>query len=140
MSYRFFEHTADLGIEVTAPSLDHLLIDCWRALTDSVTSIERIESLETRRFVVEADDLQRLIVDWLSEAIYLFETEGLVFSEVAVRVEQSAAGWRVQATASGEPFELQRHGLKTLVKAATYHGIQIGETAQGWQARLILDL
>lgn len=140
MPYRFFEHTADLGIEVIAPSLDHLLIDCWRALTDSITWIDRIDTVQTRRIVVEAEDLPRLVVDWLSEAIYLFETEGLVFSKVTLRAERSSVGWRLTATAAGEPFELQRHGLKTLVKAATYHGIQIAETARGWQARLILDL
>ena len=140
MSYRFFEHTADLGIEIEAPNLDSLLADGWRGLTESMLEVDRIEPVESRQLSVRAADLDRLLVDWLSEAIFLLESEGLVFSQVEPRSRQTEAGWEVIAALGGEQFDQERHGLKRQVKAVTHHHLEIGDCAAGWRARVILDL
>ncbi len=140
MAYRPLEHTADLGIEATAESLDELFEECLRAQCDAWTRLDRVAAREERSVDLGAPDLPALLVEFLGEAIYLQETEGLVLCRADVRVSRSATGWTVAGTVAGEPFDLQRHGLKTLLKAVTYHGLRVGEDQNRWVARVIFDI
>jgi SHS2 domain-containing protein len=47
---------------------------------------------------------------------------------------------RYRAVASGEPIDPDRHDFHDLVKAATYHGLAVERTAEGLEARVILDV
>lgn len=140
MAYRLIDHTADLGIEASAACLDELFVECLRALTDCMTRLDRIATHEARTVSLQAPDLERLLVQWLSEAIYRHEAEGLVFAEASVEVGRDETGWRLTGELRGEEFDAERHGLKTLVKAVTYHQLRVRRQKRGWQARVILDL
>lgn len=139
-SYRLLEHTADLGIEVTASGLGELFTEALRALTDVLTSLDRVGFDEVCSVELSAPSLEGLLVDWLNEAIFLHETEGLVFARAAVDVRRDAQGWHLTAELDGEPFSLEQHGLKTLIKAATHHQLQVEQDAGRWRARVIFDL
>lgn len=140
MTYRPLEHTADLGIEAEADSLEELFADCLRAETDCLTCLDRVESKEVRRLALVAPDLPQLLVDFLTEAIYLYETEGLVLAGASVRVSETEGRWSLTGTVEGETFELSRHGLKTLLKAVTYHRLLVERRGSGWLARVIFDI
>lgn len=140
MAYHLIEHTADLGIEATAGSLDELFVECLRAQTDCLTRLDRVAEKESRELILGARELPDLLLDFLSEAIYLFETEGLVLATARVNVSQAADGWSVDGVVAGEQFELARHGLKTLLKAVTYHQLSVGRGGDGWVARVIFDI
>lgn len=140
MAYRLVEHTADLGFEAWGLSLDELFAECLKALTDSMTCRERVGVSERRSVELAAADLERLLVDWLTEAIYLQEAEGLVFSQALVEVRGGEDGWRLTGELRGERFDPKRHGFKTLIKAATYHQLSIRRVAEGWRAHVILDI
>lgn len=140
MSYRQLEHTADLGVEVSADSLNQLFEECLRAQTDCVTRLDRIVANETRSWTLSASDLPQLLVDFLSEAIYLFETQEIVLADAEVRVASTESGWSLSAVVSGEKFELERHGLKTLLKAVTYHRLKVDREGPAWVAQVIFDI
>ena len=140
MTYRLLDHTADLGIEVDADTLENLFAECLRAQTDCWTRLQRVEQLETRDIDLTAPELSVLLVEFLQETIFLHETEGLVFAAGELAVVEGASGWSVRGEISGERFELARHGLKTLLKAVTYHGLEVRATVDGWQARVIFDI
>ena len=44
------------------------------------------------------------------------------------------------ATALGEPIDPERHGFRDVVKAATYHGLDVARRGDGYEARVILDV
>ena len=140
MVYRLIEHTADLAIEVTAASLEQLFSECLRAQTDCMTRLERVEAKQTRKISIVAPDLSRLLVDFLTEAIYLHETEGLVLSAAEVAIKEVDSKWCLLGSVGGEEFELSRHGLKTLLKAVTYHQISIERRCGQWTAQVIFDI
>lgn len=140
MSYRLLEHTADLGIEVTAPNLGELFAEALRALTDVLTTLDRVGFDEACSVELSAPSLEGLLVDWLNEAIFLHESEGLVFARAAVDVRQDSQGWHLTAELDGEAFSLEQHGLKTLIKAATYHQLRVEQDAGLWRAQVICDL
>jgi SHS2 domain-containing protein len=142
MSYRFLDHTADVGAELEAGSLGELLAEALAAFTDTVTERRRVEPAASRRFTLEADDAETLLVDWLGEALYVYEVEDLLLRDAEVEVEEAAGGaLRLAATARGETYDPERHPIKVLIKGITYHGLEVVEGADGrWRAQVIFDI
>jgi len=79
-----------------------------------------------------APDHPALLADWLMEVVFLAETEGLV----PERLERLELGERtLSATVAG-----RRGSPPHLVKAVTYHGLELEPVDGGWRARLVLDV
>ena len=57
-----------------------------------------------------------------------------------VEVTETEEGWSLSGVVAGERFELSRHGLKTLLKAVTYHQLSVRRDRDGWVARVIFDI
>ena len=103
--------------------------------------IENPTTIEPRQAVtieLEAEDLEGLFVDWLSELIYRFETEHLLLREFSLSVTDSQRGLR--ADCRGEPVDWNRHEPGYELKAVTYHGLRVAQTATGWEASVIFDV
>lgn len=140
MAYRFFEHTADVGVEVEAASYEALLCEGLVSLTDCMTEVEQVgRGLELQVDLV-APSREDLFVEWLNELVFLFETESVLLSEADLGVEVDDAGWRLRATVRGERYDPHRHRIKTLIKAVTYHQLKVRSSHLGWTARVIFDL
>jgi len=141
MPYRALEHTADIGFEVTAPTLAELFSEAVPALTESFVEVERVEERLERQFSLAAADRELLLHDWLEELVYAFDAERLLFRRAEANLTAGAPGeLRLLATAWGEAHDPARHPLKVLLKAVTYHGLAVEEVDGGWRARVILDV
>jgi len=156
MPYRFLDHTADVGAEIEAPTLEALFAEAANAFTDTLTVREGVRAVEEQRVEVTAEGLDELMVDWLGELLFRFETEGLLVVEAAIEIERlqsgwhlekpngdrgSASGWHLSAVLRGEAYEPARHPVKVLVKAITFHALEVRETGGGgWFARVIFDV
>ncbi len=140
MGYRFLNHTADVAFEATAATRDELFAEALAAFTDTLTERDGIEERLSRSFDLRASALDLLLVVWLEELLYVFEIEGLLFRRVETRLKEDGEGYRLTAEAWGEVRDEERHGLKVLVKAVTYHGLEVVETPDGWRARVIFDI
>ena len=135
--YEYFDHTADVGIRLSAPDIDTLFADAGRALMGLfVENIDDVRPEQEFAFRVEGTERDYLLFDWLSELVRHFETTGAVLSRFEVQVSAdglTARGW-------GEPLDPQRHHLGNEVKAVTYHQLAVSQTADGWSAQVILDI
>ncbi len=141
MGYRSLDHTADLGLELEAPSADELFVEALRGLADCLTEIDRIEPSLEKRFELTAEGLDLLLVDWLSEILYVFETEGVVLATAEASVEEGkTGGYRLVARAWGERFAPSHHRLKIPIKAVTYHGLRVDRRPDWVEARVIFDV
>jgi SHS2 domain-containing protein len=139
MPVEVFEHTADVGVHLTAPTLDELFAEGGRAMAALV--VENPELIEPRQAVtieLETEALEGLFVDWLSELIYRFEAEHLLFRECSISVSDDHR--RLRATCQGEPVDWSRHEPRYELKAVTYHQLRVARTATGWEARVIFDI
>ncbi|HVU90306.1 MAG TPA: archease, partial [Pirellulales bacterium] len=77
--YEIFEHTADLGLRVTAPDLETLLVDAARGLLSIIiANLDEVRLIQEKKIEVSAAAPDYLLFDWLGELLYLFETEHLV--------------------------------------------------------------
>ena len=68
-SHRPLEHTADVGIEVEAPSREELFAEAAVALGDTITPREGVGLLLARELTVEAEGEELLLVDFLNEVL-----------------------------------------------------------------------
>ncbi|GIW87425.1 MAG: protein archease [Isosphaeraceae bacterium] len=137
--FRTFDHTADLGMEVEADSLDDLFATAAQGLVSLVVANpETIRESSERTVRLTAQDLTDLLIGWLSEVLFLIETNHEVYARFAVSVEQRPP--RLKANLFGEPIDRQRHVLDHEVKAVTHHGAEIRPTDHGYAARVIVDI
>jgi SHS2 domain-containing protein len=135
--YRLVSHTADLGMEVRGKDLPDLFAQAGWAFFDIMIDIRRIDSRQERLITVEAPDREALLVAWLGELLFLFETRYLIFGKFTIQLMTPN---KIQALGSGELFDSKKHSLKLAIKAVTYHKLRIWEEKGVWRARVIFDL
>lgn len=141
MTYRFVDHTADVGAEIEARTLAGLFSEAALAFTDAVTRLPEVRTRRVHTVSLAADDLETLLVDWLQELLYLFEVDGLLVREADVKVREDDGEVRLEATLRGESYDPRHHRVKVLVKGVTYHGLEVtGSDGAGWHARVIFDI
>lgn len=136
VAYRLLDHTADLGFECEAADREGLFETAAVALTDIMARVEPLsvnETLEVR--VSAADDAARLRA-FLDEVLFHFETRGFLTKEATVTFE----GDSVKAALRGQRVDLATHAIERVVKAVTYHGLEVEERDEAWWAHVILDL
>lgn len=141
MGHRFLDHTADTGVEVWAPDREGLFSEALRAFTDTITDVAAVEPVVARELAVGAESLPDLMLEWLEELLYRFETEGLLFSGAQVALREEAGRLALSARAAGEEYDAGRHPLKILIKAVTYHHLEVNHRDDGtWRAQVIFDI
>ncbi len=139
--YRAIDHTADRGLRVWAGSLSGLFAQAACGLARSLTDPQCVRPRVTVALEVGGIDLEELLVGWLNEILYRFETEHLIlvaFSQV--QIVREGEGFRLRAQASGETWDAARHRAGAAIKAATYHGLKIVPAPDGgYDITIIFD-
>jgi SHS2 domain-containing protein len=129
--FRWVDHTAELELEIEAPSEEAVFEEALAALAELAGDADGPQT--TREIEVEAPDPALLLVEWLSELIYLSETEQLVPERVAAL---ELVDGKLRATVIG-----RRGKPSHLVKAVTLHRLELRPDAKvGWRARVVLDV
>jgi SHS2 domain-containing protein len=135
--YETFEHTADLGLRVRAPDLDTLFAEAGQALFSAIVeglgTVRPLQRIDVR---LTGEEREYLLFDWLKELLYHWDGEHLLFGRFEVRVSDTG----LAGSAWGEPLDPARHNLEHEVKAITYHGLRVEQTADGWLAEVIVDI
>jgi len=133
----FLNHTADMGIRVTAPTLADLFERAGEAVIDTMLKQRPAGRTSPVRLSVAGEDLPDLMVRWLGEILFLFEGEGKVVTDMDI---DSIWENRIDATVYTVPFDPEVHEMMTEIKAVTYHQIEVARRKDGWQATVIFDL
>ena len=135
--YRVLEHTADVGFEAFGGTREEVFANAARGLTDLMVDLDSIAPRDSTTLGIEGSDAPALLVNWLSEILYLWETEQQLFREYEIG---HLSDRHIKAVARGERFDPARHRLKLLVKAITYHQLSLGRIADGWHACVYVDI
>jgi SHS2 domain-containing protein len=135
--YEFIEHTADLGFKAYGATPERLFTHAAEAFVEAIVAPESVAERLERSIQVEADGLDNLMVSWLSELLYLYDTDRLVFRSFQIkRIEDN----QLEANARGEILNPARHEIKADIKAVTYHQLYVKERLGGWEAQVIFDI
>lgn len=121
--YELIEHTADVGIKAygrtVAEAFEHVAEGMFDIITDEST-IDPVGQYDIR---LEAPDLEQLLVDWLSQLLFLNGAQNLVFGKFQVTL----TGNRLSAQIFGEKYDRKKHRMGVEIKAVTYHMLQVSE-------------
>ena len=126
------EHTADWALRVWAPDLDRLFAQAAAGMYWLMETTFSAGPRVDRDIHLEAGDTESLLVAFLSELLFIGESEGLGFDRVAPVVK----GSELAATASGAPIAAQ----KKEIKAVTYHNLAIQRNETGYQVTIVFDV
>ena len=135
--YEVFEHTADIGLHAYGSTLPELFIHAAQGMESLMVSPEQVRLQVSREITAEGHDVVSLLIAWLNELIFLFDTEYLIFREFAI---DSLTETYLKGRASGEPYDAQRHDLSSAIKAVTWHEAAVERTGEGYKARIIFDI
>ena len=136
--FEHFDHTADLGLRVRAATLEELLVDAGRGLLAMiVANPEAVRPLHTKTIALAASEPAYLLFDWLSELLFVFESEKLLLSDFEIQLQGDTG---LVAVCRGEPMEQPRHIMDHEVKAITYHGLRVEQHDGMWFAEVIVDI
>lgn len=131
--YREIEHTADWSLKVWAPSREGLFVDAAQGMYALAGA--RAAPGDAERYTIEcqAEDYEALLVAWLQEWLFRTETRGQVFEGFHI---DRLTPTRLSGGAVGRPAG----HLDKLIKAVTYHNLQIDSTAEGFETTIVLDV
>lgn len=131
--YEITDHGADVGIVVTGRNESELFSNAARALFSLLIEEEGIGGELARTFILSGDDT---LVGFLNELLFLWDTERYIVHDVIIEREDK----QIIVNTHGCRFDKRRHTAKGEVKAATYHGFTVSETAVGLEAKVVLDV
>lgn len=137
MPHRFLAHTADSGIEATADSLSMLIRELAAGMFGLMA---RIEPAAAERWIdtrIESPSVEDLVVDTLSELLWLAEVEGIHLCEFRVTADESP--YRAIVEAGGVPIGTVQ-AVGPPIKAVTYHELLIDQAEDGWRGRVYFDV
>lgn len=135
--FRILEHTADIGFEATAASRAGLFAEAVRAFAAIAFEQDTIAPASIRTVDISGDDEAERLINTLEEVLYLFDAG--IFATRDCDVDRRDDD-RLLVHLRGEPRDTDRHRWRLMIKAVTYHGLDVGERDGAWRARVFLDV
>ncbi len=133
--YRYFDHTADLGIEIFGNGVEALFENTGHAIFE--TQIEgRIKPKAEKRIELEAGTLDDLLIDWCRELLYLFSVHHFIPRDYSIKLEN----YRLFARIRGDSFAPERHNVRIEIKNVTYHNFRIERQGPQYKATIVFDV
>jgi len=134
--FEILNHTADVGIIAYGGDMSQAFANAARALFSLITELDDVEEVVHRDIELTSTDEESLLVEWLNELIYQFDTEGMIFKRFDIIKLNNT---RLKARGYGEKVDKSKHKIKIGVKAATYHMLKV-DKSDGCKVQVIFDI
>jgi len=132
MGFEEIPHTADWSIRVWAEDITGLLVESARGMYWLAGTELAGEPRVTITFEAEEPDSESLLVAFLSELVYYAEQENLGFDDFDIQINDG----RLKAELGGAPLK----SLSKVIKAVTWHNLEIKKTARGLEVEIVFDV
>jgi len=137
--FEVFEHTADVGIRAFGKDLNEAFENAAIGMFSILTDVEKVENIGEYRIIIEASDMEQMLVDWLSELLYIHTVKMVMFSRFEVDIKGEEGKWRLKGHASGENYDEKKHAYHTEIKAVTHHILEIKKN-EGYKIQVLFDI
>lgn len=140
--FEFREHTADVQVRSWGSSLEEAFSQTAYSLMATITpNLKIITPKIEKKITIKAEDKEALLFDFLSEFLYIFDVDELVFSQIYVsKIEKINDKYKLQASLKGEKFDLNKHEIGIEVKAITYSFLNIEEKRESTIIDIVYDI
>jgi len=133
--FEILEHKADLKIRVFGKTKEELFLNVLLAMTESQKA-EKEKPFKTikREIKIKSSDLPALLVDFLSEVLYLTQINKEIYNNIKFK---KFTDTELEAELPGQKVE--RFGED--IKAVTYHSLDVHQKEDGtWEATVLFDI
>jgi|SRR3989344_501732 len=142
MKYKFLDHTADVMFEAYGKTLENLFVNTALATESIMVNMDTLEEKEDYTILLENEDIKELLYDFLSELIFVKDTEELLFKKFNVVILHKNKKYELIAHCIGEIINREKHELIDDAKAVTKHMFEVKrrEKDGAWKANVIVDI
>ena len=127
------KHTADFSIYVWASDLETLFLEAAKGmLTLLELEISELISTKETNFELEEFDPESLLVEFLSEVLFLVQNEAFLPDDFSLKITEN----KLQACLKGR----QARFTYKEIKAVTYHNLKISLDSSGYSVTIVFDV
>jgi SHS2 domain-containing protein len=132
--FEILEHKADLKIRAFGKTKEELFLNTLLGMNAGLRPEIQTQETKIRKIKIKSPDLAALLVDFLSEALYLIQTNKEIYDNVEFI---KFTDREIAAELSGQ--EVERFGKD--IKAVTYHGLGVYQKEDNiWEATILFDI
>jgi SHS2 domain-containing protein len=135
--YEVIDISGDVGIRAYGRSREEAIIHASLGMYSLITDPQTITETKTIHVSVDNPEPDGLLVSWLNELIFHFDTYGFIGKTIHF---DRFSNNNITASISGEEFDPERHEGKLLIKAATYHKLRMKKMNDAWEIDVIFDI
>lgn len=138
----FEDHTADVQVKCWGKTLEEAFNQTAYSLMATITpNLDKISQKVEKKIKIKAEDKEALLFDFLSEFLFIFDVEELVFNEIDVQyIKKIEDFYILNGILKGEKFNLDKHEIGIEVKAITYSFMEIVESEEKVEIRIVFDI
>ncbi|MCP4724100.1 MAG: archease [bacterium] len=135
------DHSADIGLKITGDTIEEFFEAAAEGMFSIILDPGSMQHDTTIKISLSEPDYDDLLLEWLRELLFLFETKKLVLSKykISITVNESNAK-NLTAECSGELFDKNKHQFNTEIKNVTYHRLKVEKHFNKWEGEVIFDL
>jgi SHS2 domain-containing protein len=137
MSYELRDHTADVAVEATGPTLESVFAGAGDGLAAAMCESIPEAGGERFAFEVRAEGREALLFDYLDDLIYERDVRSVLPVDNEVEIREEGEEWVVKGSARGVPLT---DVSAREIKAVTYSEMALEETESGWRAYVVFDV
>jgi len=132
--YEILEHKADLKIRAFGGTKEELFSNILFGMAESQRPKIKIKEKTRREIKIKSLDLSTLLVDFLSEALYLSQVNKEVYFDAKFKKFSDRE-------IEGELFGQKIERFDEDIKAVTYHNLDVHQEKNGtWEAIVLFDI
>lgn len=130
--YEEIDHTADLALKVWGKDFYDLLENAAAGMYDLMGIRNKPGSNAENSFQIKRDQKESILVDFLSECLYLAEVEHQRFTTFSFKESDK------EITVKAQGNEIK--AIDRNIKAVTFHDLEIKETSDGLKTTITFDV
>jgi SHS2 domain-containing protein len=140
--FEFKDHTADVSVRSWGRTLEEAFSQAALSLMATITpNLSKISQEIEKHIKIQSEDKYALCFDFLSEFLYIFDVEELVFSDISVKsITKVEDRYKLYAVIKGEKFNKNKHEIGTEVKAMTYADMDFIQKKKRVEINMVFDI
>ena len=135
--FELIDISGDAGIRAFGSDLSELFKNAAAGMYSLIADPVSVTPQRSIEIKAEGASLEGLLVSWLNELVFNFDTYGFIGREIRIH---ELTDTLIRATVTGEDFAPEKHGVGLLIKAATYHKLKIEMKEDHWETEVIFDI
>lgn len=146
--FEYEDHTADIRVIGYGNTPKRAIEALVLGMLNIIYDIEKVEKNETKEISVRGRDILEIINKIATKVLDIFYIDKFAIGDIRVKNlrkikkrPKNEQMWEAIIVLYGEEYDINKHGFKKEVKAATYHDLDIKKIKKSyWISQLVVDV